>query len=89
MHGRFNKKGGVHLRIIVGMNGTTGVIYGIRLLQVLSDMDDTETHLVISRACEQTIEIETDFNSPVPFSVPQRWAAAPFSRQWLPCPAET
>lgn len=61
MHGRFNKKGRVHLRIIIGMNGTTGVIYGIRLLQVLSDMDDTETHLVISRACEQTIEIETDF----------------------------
>lgn len=49
------------MRIIIGMNGTTGVIYGIRLLQVLSDMDDTETHLVISRACEQTIEIETDF----------------------------
>jgi len=44
------------------MNGTTGVIYGIRLLQVLSDIHDVETHLVISRACEQTIEIETDFN---------------------------
>jgi len=51
----------VILRIIVGMNGTTGVIYGIRLLQVLSEMKDIETHLVISRACEQTIGIETDF----------------------------
>lgn len=49
------------LRIIVGMNGTTGVIYGIRLLQVLSGMKDIETHLVISRACEQTVEIETDY----------------------------
>jgi len=49
------------LRIIVGMNGTTGVTYGIRLLQVLSEIKDIETHLVISRACEQTIAIETDF----------------------------
>ena len=48
------------MRIIVGMNGTTGVIYGIRLLQVLSDIKGIETHLVISRACEKTIEIETD-----------------------------
>ncbi|MEJ2245341.1 MAG: UbiX family flavin prenyltransferase [Acidobacteriota bacterium] len=62
MHSRINKKGRVHLRIIVGMNGTTGVIYGIRLLQVLSDIDGTETYLVISRACEQTIKIETDFS---------------------------
>jgi flavin prenyltransferase len=43
------------------MNGTTGVIYGIRLLQVLSEIKDTETHLVISRACEKTIGIETDY----------------------------
>ena len=48
------------MRIIIGMNGTTGVIYGIRLLQVLSDIKEIETHLVISRACEKTIEIETD-----------------------------
>jgi 4-hydroxy-3-polyprenylbenzoate decarboxylase len=43
------------------MNGTTGVIYGIRLLQVLSGIKNIETHLVISRACEKTIGIETDF----------------------------
>ena len=48
------------MKIIVGMNGTSGVIYGIRLLQVLSEIKDIETHLVISRACEKTIEIETD-----------------------------
>lgn len=50
------------MRIIVGMNGTTGVIYGIRLLQVLSGIEGIETHLVLSRACERTIEIETDFS---------------------------
>jgi 4-hydroxy-3-polyprenylbenzoate decarboxylase len=51
------------LRLIIGINGTTGVIYGIRLLQVLSGIKSVETHLVISRAGEQTIEIESDFRA--------------------------
>jgi len=46
------------------MNGATGVIYGIRLLQVLSGMKDIETHLVISPAGEKTIELETQFKAP-------------------------
>jgi flavin prenyltransferase len=45
------------------MNGATGVIYGIRLLQVLSGMKDVETHLVISPAGEKTIELETKYNA--------------------------
>jgi len=49
------------MRIIVGMNGTTGVIYGIRLLQVLSSNDKIDTHLIISKACERTIALETCF----------------------------
>jgi 4-hydroxy-3-polyprenylbenzoate decarboxylase len=49
------------LKILIGINGATGVIYGIRLLQVLSGMKDAETHLIISAAGEQTIEIETEF----------------------------
>jgi flavin prenyltransferase len=51
------------LRLIIGMNGATGVIYGIRLLQVLSGRKDIETHLVISPAGEKTIELETRFKS--------------------------
>jgi len=43
------------------MNGTTGVVYGIRLLQVLSNIEKIETHLIISNACARTIAIETDF----------------------------
>ncbi len=50
------------MRIIVGMNGTTGVIYGIRLLQVLSSNENIETHLIISKACERTIALETGFS---------------------------
>ena len=45
-------------RIVVGMSGATGAIYGIRLLEVLSKLD-VETHLVISDAAEKTIGMET------------------------------
>jgi flavin prenyltransferase len=51
------------LRIAVGINGATGVIYGIRLLQVLSTIKGVETHLIISHAGEQTIEIETEYKA--------------------------
>lgn len=46
-------------RLIVGMSGATGAIYGIRLLEVLKTVSDIETHLVISRASGQTILQET------------------------------
>jgi 4-hydroxy-3-polyprenylbenzoate decarboxylase len=47
-------------KIIVGMSGASGVIYGIRLLEVLRDVPEVETHLVISSAGAQTIGLETD-----------------------------
>jgi flavin prenyltransferase len=49
------------LRILIGITGATGVIYGIRLLQVLSGRNDIETHLIVTPAGEQTIEVETEF----------------------------
>jgi flavin prenyltransferase len=51
------------LKIAVGINGATGVIYGIRLLQVLSTIQGVETHLIISHAGERTIEIETEYKT--------------------------
>jgi flavin prenyltransferase len=51
------------LRILIGINGATGVIYGIRLLEVLSELKGVETYLVISAAGEKTIEIETEFEA--------------------------
>ena len=48
-------------RIIIGMSGATGVIYGIRLLQILKAADDVETHLVMSRFARLNIELETSY----------------------------
>ena len=48
------------MRIIVGMSGASGVIYGIRLLEVLSEVADCETHVVISNGAKLAITLETD-----------------------------
>ena len=45
-------------RLVVGITGATGAIYGIRLLEFLSK-SDVETHLVISDSAEKTIRMET------------------------------
>ena len=46
-------------RIIVGISGASGTIYGVRLLEALSRIDDVETHLIISRGARVTMEHET------------------------------
>jgi flavin prenyltransferase len=45
-------------RLVVGMTGATGVVYGIRLLEILQDAG-VETHLVMSRWAKRTILVET------------------------------
>jgi 4-hydroxy-3-polyprenylbenzoate decarboxylase len=47
------------LPVLVAMTGATGAIYGIRLLEVLREVE-VETHLVVSRWAEATIKTETD-----------------------------
>jgi flavin prenyltransferase len=47
-------------RIIVGITGATGTIYGIRLLEMLQDTD-VETHLVLSRWAARTLVHETAY----------------------------
>ncbi|URN98093.1 UbiX family flavin prenyltransferase [Leclercia adecarboxylata] len=49
-------------RLIVGISGASGAIYGVRLLQVLRDVADVETHLVLSQAARQTLSLETDYS---------------------------
>jgi flavin prenyltransferase len=48
-------------RLIVGMSGATGVIYGIRLLEVLKATGEVETHMVMSSTAKQAIAYETDY----------------------------
>lgn len=49
-------------RIIVGISGASGVIYGARLLEVLRDTD-YETHLIISESGKLNFEIETQYKT--------------------------
>lgn len=49
------------MRIVVGISGSTGAIYGVRLVEVLHTSPDIETHLVISEPAKQTIEYETSW----------------------------
>ena len=50
-------------RLVVGISGASGVIYGIRILEILSEIQEVETHLILTNAAKQTIGMETDFSS--------------------------
>ncbi|CAQ83550.1 MULTISPECIES: UbiX family flavin prenyltransferase [Photorhabdus] len=49
-------------RLIVGLTGASGAIYGVRLLQVLQPVESVETHLVISQSARQTLALETNYS---------------------------
>lgn len=47
-------------RLVVGISGASGVVYGIRVLEILADQPGVETHLVISRAAALVIAREAE-----------------------------
>ena len=49
-------------RLIVGISGASGSVYGVRILEVLRDVSDVETHLVMSSAGKRTLMLETDYS---------------------------
>ena len=49
-------------KLIVGISGASGVIYGIRMLETLRAIGGVETHLIMSRFGRLNIEIETTHN---------------------------
>lgn len=49
-------------RLIIGISGSSGIIYGIRLLEVLKTMP-VETHLVVSKAAQLTRAFETSMSA--------------------------
>ena len=48
-------------RLVIGISGATGSIYGIRLLEILRAVPDIETHLVISPPGKRTLVEETEY----------------------------
>jgi flavin prenyltransferase len=59
-------------RLIVGISGASGAVYGVRLLQVLKDLP-VETHLVMSKAAEMTLAYETDLKVKDVRALADRW----------------
>jgi 4-hydroxy-3-polyprenylbenzoate decarboxylase len=53
-----NNPTGTRDRLVVGISGASGAVYGIRLLEALSELN-VESHLVVSRAARLTIDRET------------------------------
>ncbi|MBA7520742.1 putative UbiX-like flavin prenyltransferase [subsurface metagenome] len=49
------------MKIIVGITGASGVVYGIRLLEVLRERNTAETYLIVSESAKKIIAIETDY----------------------------
>ena len=47
-------------RIVIGISGASGVIYGVRMLSLIQEKD-FETHLIISESGKKNIEIETNY----------------------------
>ena len=49
------------MRLIIGISGASGVIYGIRLLEALREAPEVETHLVLSNGGKVNIALESDW----------------------------
>lgn len=50
-------------RLVVGISGASGALYGIRLLELAGRIPGLETHLIVTPSARVTIEIETDFTA--------------------------
>ncbi|MGV3346031.1 UbiX family flavin prenyltransferase [Enterobacteriaceae bacterium LUAb1] len=48
-------------KLIIGITGASGAIYGVRMLQILQQIVEVETHLILSPAARQTLALETDW----------------------------
>ena len=48
--------------LIVGITGASGAIYGVKLLEAVSQIEGVETHLIITKAGGETITFETDYS---------------------------
>ena len=49
------------MKLIIGISGASGTVYGIRLLELLRDIPEVETHLIVSEAATLTMSMETEW----------------------------
>lgn len=61
-HDMTNQTAGEPMRVVVAISGATGVIYGIRALELIAQLGGVETHLVITGPGRQTLAYETDLS---------------------------
>lgn len=51
------------MRLIIGMTGATGAPLGVALLKILQEIEDVETHLILSKWAKTTVELETPYSA--------------------------
>jgi 4-hydroxy-3-polyprenylbenzoate decarboxylase len=77
-------------RIVIGITGASGAIYGVRLLECLKNFEEIETHLILSPHARELLELETTY-SPDQVQELANWnhspddLAAPISSGSFPC----
>jgi 4-hydroxy-3-polyprenylbenzoate decarboxylase len=54
-----SNRGEIALKVIVGISGASGAIYGLRLLERLRDQENVEIHLILTKSGEKTLFLET------------------------------
>lgn len=77
-------------RIVVGISGASGTIYGIRLLEALKRIEAVETHLILSLHAREVLELETNYRADQVEELADRSyspgdLAAPVSSGSFPC----
>ena len=50
------------MKIVIGITGATGAIYGIRLMEAIKSLSEAEVHLIVSSFAMKTIQIETQLS---------------------------
>ena len=59
-------------RVVVGLSGASGAIYGIRLIEVLAAMEGVETHLVMSKGLKRPFPMRP-IESPATLRLSPTW----------------
>ncbi|MGA7325742.1 MAG: UbiX family flavin prenyltransferase [Rhodomicrobium sp.] len=70
--------------LIVGISGASGIIYGVRFLQLLKQLE-IETHLIMTRSAQITLAAETDWK----VAEVEKLASAVYSNQDIAAPCSS